>query len=205
MYTFSNGDVATKARLDQNIGPTTLMGVTKITPVANTPTSVTVRFTVPFSSIPRVIATPVSVVSGSTVKGVGVISVSTTGFTVTVYRTNTTNTYVAWQAWLAPTLFTTGSPVTHQLLNQGAGAMTAQCGSVSITPTSANSPKSATVTFPTEFASVPTVMTTSVANDPGSGTKGTAATEIETDGCKVWLTRGDTTATTVNWVALGRL
>lgn len=203
-YTFVNGEVATKAKLDQIIGATTLSGIAKVTPVADTPTSVYVKFSKPFTGTPSVIVTAQSVVSGTSVVEVSAANRTTAGFDLVVYRTNTTNTYVAWQAWQDPTQFTTGQPITASLLNQGASGLIPQVGNVSITPV-ANVPTSAVVTFPTPFTSTPTVVTCASTIAPGSNVLGTAATEVDQTGFRAWVTRTNTTTTGVYWIALGRL
>lgn len=67
---------------------------------ANKPTSVKVTFTSGrFTSTPRVVATPITSVPGTSVLGVGVRDVSATGFTLYVTRGNTSgNTSVDWIA-----------------------------------------------------------------------------------------------------------
>lgn len=203
-YTFVDGEIATKAKLDQIIGATTLAGVKKVTPVANTPTSVYVKFSKPFINNVYVVVSPQSTVSGTAVVEVAIANKTTAGFDLVVYRTNTTNTYVAWQAWEDPVQFTTGQPITATLLNQGASGLVAQVGSTAVVPSAANTPTSVTVTFSTPFVSTPTVMTCPVTTVPGSQVLGTAATEVETTGFKVWLTRTNTSSTNVAWIALGR-
>ena len=203
-YTFTNGLVATSAQLNAAIGPTSASGIAKVTPVANTPTEVSVKFATAFATIPVVQVTPASVVAGGTLKGVTVRSITTTGFTVVVYRTNTVNTYVPWQAWVPPTFFTTGQAVSASLLNQGAGGLVAVSGNVTITPTTAGTPKSATITFPTPFADTPNVQATASSSVP-SDILGCGATEVTETDAKIWLCRGTTTGTVVRWIALGRL
>lgn len=80
--------------------PRVQAGSVSITPVANTATSTTVVFPVPFASAPRVVVSPGTVNPGTQVKGVSATSTTTTQFTAWVYRTNTTNTPVRWVATL---------------------------------------------------------------------------------------------------------
>ena len=75
-------------------------GTVSITPVANTPTSITVTFPVAFASTPSVIVSAASGVVGSTVLGVGGDTETTTDFRATVYRTNTTLTTLRWIAFI---------------------------------------------------------------------------------------------------------
>lgn len=75
-------------------------GYTTITPsAANTPTSKTITFDVPYTSTPRIVVTPVTSVPGTSVTGVGVNSVGTDGFKIWLTRTNTTSTSIAWLAF----------------------------------------------------------------------------------------------------------
>lgn len=77
-------------------------GRVTITPVANTPTSTTVNFGFTMAgTVFRGFATANTTVIGSTVQGVAVSSVGATSMLVWVYRTNTTNTNVDWEAWSA--------------------------------------------------------------------------------------------------------
>lgn len=206
-WTFTAGDVATAARLD-SITPSALSdsGLIRIVPVANTPTSVAVKFTAPFTAVPKVVVAPNTTVVGSTVKGVGVTDVTTTGFTAWVYRTNTTGTYVHWQAWLdQPSPYVTGQPVPATALDLISKApMVTKSGSLTITPT-ANAPTSAAVTFPAAFSGTPRVLVTARTDVPGSQVLWTAVTDATASGFKAWVYRTNTTATVVNWVALGRL
>lgn len=204
-YTFADGEVATKAKLDLIIpGRLTQAGVTRVVPVASTPTSVQVTFATPFPSAPHVVATAHTTVIGSTVKGVSVTDVTTTGFKVWVYRTNTTGTYVSWQAFAPSTPFTTGEPAYASLLNQASGALVGQKGTASITPV-ANTPTSLAVTFGTAFAATPVVTACPVVTVPGSVVLGAAVTSVTKTGFTAWIYRTSTTATQVAWIALGRL
>lgn len=73
-------------------------GRERITPVANTLTSVYVEFEHPFEVSPTVVATPETSVIETTVKGFSISDITTEGFTAWVYRTNTTNTWFSWIA-----------------------------------------------------------------------------------------------------------
>ncbi|UJQ87156.1 minor tail protein [Arthrobacter phage BaileyBlu] len=76
-------------------------------------------------------------------------------------------------------------------------------GSDSITPSAANTPTSKNITFPAgRFSSPPTVMVTPSTTVPGSTVTGWAATDITATGAKLWVTRTNTTNTTLNWIAL---
>lgn len=74
-------------------------GIVTITPsAANTPTSKIVTFGKEFSGSPVMTASPHTSVPGTTVLGVGTASRSTTGFTMWLTRTNTTDTNINWIA-----------------------------------------------------------------------------------------------------------
>jgi hypothetical protein len=79
-------------------------GTATITPsAANTPTTITVNLPAGrFATAPAVVATPVTAVPGTTVLGVGVGSISTTSFDLTLTRSNTTATGICWVAISAP-------------------------------------------------------------------------------------------------------
>ena len=73
-------------------------GTVFVTPVANTPTSVAVTFPTAFATTPVVVASASSASPGSEVKEISVSSVTTTGFTAWIYRTNTTDSAILWIA-----------------------------------------------------------------------------------------------------------
>lgn len=203
-YIFTDGLVATAAQLNLAIGPVTASGVARVTPVADVPTEVAVAFARPFPAVPMVQITAASTVSGGNMRGVSVRDVTAAGFRVVMYRTNTATTSVLWQAWLAPTLFADGEPCYANLLNQGAGGMVAQSGQVTITPTTAGTPRSQTITFPTAFVSAPNVQVSAQVSAVGQ-ILGTAVTDVTATGARIWVCRSSTTPTLVNWIALGRL
>lgn len=204
-HVFVTGEVATKANLDTLLpGRVTQAGTVRIIPVANTPTAVQVTFPKPFASTPEVVVAPVTGYVGLQVKGVAVSSVTATGFTLWVYRTTAAAVYVAWQAWDAPTLFTTGGAIYAGVLNQSIGAMASKAGIATITPV-ANTPTSIAVTFAAAFASTPTVLVCPGATTPQTEVRGAAVTEVTRTGFKAWVYRTNTTSTGVCWIAMGRL
>ena len=73
-------------------------GVETITPVANTPTSSAVKFSTAYTSIPMVVASPITTVGGTTVTSGTVADITTSGFDAFVTRSNTTNTSIGWIA-----------------------------------------------------------------------------------------------------------
>ena len=75
-------------------------------------------------------------------------------------------------------------------------------GSITITPSAANTPTSANITFPAgRFTAAPTVMVTPSTTVPGSTVTGWAATGATATGATLWVTRTNTTNTLLNWVA----
>ena len=77
-----------------------------------------------------------------------------------------------------------------------------QWGVESITPV-ANTPTAKAVTFPVSYTSVPMVLTTALTTVPGSSVTGDAAADISTTGFDAYVTRTNTTATSVGWIAVG--
>ena len=75
-------------------------------------------------------------------------------------------------------------------------------GSVSITPT-ADTPTSQSVSFGKTFTSAPQVVVTPESTVAGTTLKGWAVTNITTTGFTAWVTRGNTTSTTLHWIAIG--
>lgn len=76
-----------------------------------------------------------------------------------------------------------------------------QRGFISITPT-ANVPTLGTITFPVAFSGVPTVMLTPVTTKPGTELLGWALNVVDATSAQVYVTRNNTTATTIRWLAV---
>lgn len=81
-------------------------------------------------------------------------------------------------------------------------------GSVTITPSAANTPTSANVTGLNLKGSTFLGFSGAQTSRPGStttpdGVTGTGTTSVTSTGLTVWLTRQNTTATTVNWLVMG--
>ncbi|WP_405673285.1 hypothetical protein [Streptomyces sp. NBC_01530] len=81
-------------------------------------------------------------------------------------------------------------------------------GSVTITPSAANTPTSATVSGLSLKGSTFIGFSGAQTAAPGSttltnGVTGTSATSVTSSGLTVWLTRQNTSATTVNWLVIG--
>ena len=101
--------------------------------------------------------------------------------------------------------FVTSDPITH-------GSKTGRChfsnglliqwGDASITPT-ANTPTAKAVTFSTSYTDIPVVMTTAVSTAPGTSVTGVAAANVTATGFNAYVTRTNTTSTSVMWVAIG--
>ena len=72
----------------------------------------------------------------------------------------------------------------------------------SITPV-ANTPTKKAVTFPVAYTDTPVVITTAQSTVPGYSVSGTAAASITATGFDCYVTRKDTTATSVGWLAIG--
>lgn len=111
--TIFSGNVATPYRMESSVRPIlnlagdnqNLMtdfniqsGTVSITPVANTPTSVRVTFSKPFSSNPIMQCTPNTNAPGTVVTGVGFSGLSPTGVDIWVTRVTNTVTPVHWVA-----------------------------------------------------------------------------------------------------------
>jgi hypothetical protein len=77
-----------------------------------------------------------------------------------------------------------------------------QRGSVTITPTAANTPTSFELTFPKEFSGTPTVIVSMATSVPGTTVLGVGVNSVSKTGCKIWATRTNTTDTVVNWIAV---
>ena len=77
-----------------------------------------------------------------------------------------------------------------------------QYGSISITPSAANTPTAKAITFTKEFSGTPTVIVSADTAVPGTAMLGVGTANRSTTGCTIYLTRTNTVATTVNWIAL---
>lgn len=75
-----------------------------------------------------------------------------------------------------------------------------QSGQVTITPSAANVATSAPVTFPMAYTDPPLIVASPISSGAGVDV---GVTGVTTTGALVWLTRPDTTATVINWIAHG--
>lgn len=86
---------------------------------------------------------------------------------------------------------------------QMASGMTIQWGQVVITPSAANTPTEAAVEFYIPYKSIPFVVTNPASTAPGTVVIGTCAASISETGFNAILTRSNTTATGIRWLAIG--
>ena len=85
-----------------------------------------------------------------------------------------------------------------------ASASSIQSGVVLITPSAANTPTYVEVDFPTAFTSAPTVVATPLSTVPGTAVLGCGVSNVTATGCRIYLTRTNTTATSVSWIAVAQ-
>ena len=92
--------------------------------------------------------------------------------------------------------------VIKELIKDELGGFTIQGGRVSIVPV-ANKPTMAHVDFPKPFKSQPYVTVTPVTSVPGTNVLGVGATNNTKNGFDAYITRTNTTETTLTWIAIG--
>ena len=78
-----------------------------------------------------------------------------------------------------------------------------QWGNVSITPSAANTPTAGSVTFAESYDYIPLVVVTPHSTVPGTTVTGSACSDFTKTGFKAYVTRTNTTATTLGWIAIG--
>ena len=83
------------------------------------------------------------------------------------------------------------------------GGLLIQWGMESITP-AANTPTAKAITFTEPYAVKPSVMVTGLSAVPGTTVQGVSATSVTTTGATLYVTRINTTATYVEWLAGGQ-
>ena len=86
---------------------------------------------------------------------------------------------------------------------QMASGMTIQWGQIVVTPTAANTPTALAVEFYIPYKSIPFVVTNPASTAPGTVVIGTCAGSITETGFDAILTRSNTTATGIRWLAIG--
>lgn len=96
--------------------------------------------------------------------------------------------------------YSVGDPLTASQMNKRPEACS---GTISITPSAANTPTSGTVPFPFTFSNTPVVVATLNSGNSSEALR-VYVSGTSTTGCTLWLTSASsTTARTVNWVAVG--
>ena len=109
----------------------------------------------------------------------------------------------SWNVWLpVNSPFPTNIGIrSGQMKN---GRLLIQWGTIGITPSAANAPTSTNITFPQTYSNPPTVMLAIDSAVPGSQVTGFSHTGITNTGATLYLTRTNTTATTIDWIAIGQ-
>lgn len=75
-------------------------------------------------------------------------------------------------------------------------------GNTIITPSAANTPTSKAITFPAgQFTNAPTLMITLSSTVPGTTVTGIGTSSVTNTGALLWVTRTNTTNTSINWAA----
>lgn len=77
-----------------------------------------------------------------------------------------------------------------------------QHGNVSITPSAANTPTSKIVTYEQKFSGTPDIIANGHTSVPGTVLVGVGTSDRSATGCTIWITRTNTTDTTINWIAI---
>ena len=101
--------------------------------------------------------------------------------------------------------FISSDPVTHGNRSgkvHFSNGLLIQWGVETITPV-ANTPTAKAVKFSTAYTSVPMVLTTAHTTVAGTSVTGDAAADVTTTGFDAYITRSNTTNTSVGWVAIG--
>jgi len=101
--------------------------------------------------------------------------------------------------------FITSGDVTHGSRTgrvQFSNGLLLQWGVETITPV-ANTPTAKAVKFAVAYTSVPMVLTTAITTVPGTSVSGNASANITVSGFDAYVTRNNTTNTSVGWVAIG--
>lgn len=82
------------------------------------------------------------------------------------------------------------------------GFKKADCGSVSITPTAANTPTVKAITFNTAFTNTPNIVASAKTAEPGTRVVEVGASATSANSANVYVTRTNETATTIYWIAM---
>ena len=84
-----------------------------------------------------------------------------------------------------------------------ASGLTMQWGQIVVTPSAANTPTAGAVTFSIKYKSIPFVVTNPATSVPGTMVIATCASAVSENGFDAVLTRANTTATGIRWLAIG--
>ena len=101
--------------------------------------------------------------------------------------------------------FVTSDPVVHGSRTgrvQFSNGLLIQWGVETITPV-ANTPTAKAVKFAVAYTSIPMVLTTAITTVPGTSVSGNASANITATGFDAYVTRNNTTNTSVGWIAIG--
>lgn len=170
-------------------------GRAQVTPNPNTPTPVVITgLDLKGDGDTRVLVTPITTVPGSRVVEASVSAVTYDGFTLWVYRTNSTNTNVDWIA-----VRDVATPGPDDLLVIGAlSAGNIWNGTIEITP-EPNTPTMVEITGLALRGTGPVRgQATAHTSVPGSRVVEVSLSAVSPSGCQVWLYRTNTTSTLVD-------
>lgn len=144
-------------------------------------------------ALPSTYTAPVQSVDGQT----GAVQIMPSGGTAGQVLTKTA-TGTAWQTGAGVSISASDNAGVCKI-----GGLLIQWGMESITPT-ANTPTAKAITFAEPYAAKPSVMVTGLSAVPGTTVQGVAAANITTTGATLYVTRTNTTATYVEWLAVGQ-
>lgn len=91
---------------------------------------------------------------------------------------------------------------TNSIYTKGFRIPEIQCGSATITVSSANTPASLKITFDKAFSGTPIVVALPQTTAPGTDVLGVSVSSRSTTGCTLWVTRASVSNTVVNWIAM---
>lgn len=144
-----------------------------------------------FANKPIVITTPISNTPQSTISSAQTQDgLTTSQALIYEYRSSAGSNYVACMA------------IDITALASSSYSSYIKGGQVVITPTKANTPKYATVSFASAFENPPLVVCSIAGQVPGSTVKGCSVTAVTETSCRIWTTRTNTTNTVINWIAV---
>lgn len=109
------------------------------------------------------------------------------------------------ELWLGCSKLGINSNTTKYLVWNNKRCYLCQIGTVSITPSAANTPTGKAVTFPYAFTASPAVVVSPLSTVPGTTVKGWGQSNVTTTGFTAYVTRSNTTATVLHWIACGQM